>query len=115
MKETIYIQYLWSRTSKTFLQFIHLCDEFCDLKVKELENKIIELGPEKVAAFIAEPILASGGVIIPPKGYHRKTQEKTRKSWVFVYTIKSEKITLPLTLPVNCAGYSVVITAESRL
>ena len=54
-------------------------DEFCDLKVKELENKIIELGPEKVAAFIAEPILASGGVIIPPKGYHRKTQEICNK------------------------------------
>ena len=41
-------------------------EEFCNLKVKELENKIIELGQDKVAAFIAEPILASGGVIVPP-------------------------------------------------
>jgi adenosylmethionine-8-amino-7-oxononanoate aminotransferase len=50
-------------------------EEFCDLKVQELENKIIEIGADKVAAFIAEPILASGGVIVPPKGYHKKTHE----------------------------------------
>tara|TARA_B100001057_G_scaffold335385_1_gene336060 strand:+ start:3915 stop:5318 length:1404 start_codon:yes stop_codon:yes gene_type:complete len=54
-------------------------EEFCDLKVKELENKIIKIGPEKVAAFIAEPILASGGVIVPPKGYQKKTLEVCRK------------------------------------
>ena len=54
-------------------------EEFCDLKVKELEDKILELGSDKVAAFIAEPILASGGVIIPPKGYHKKTLEICRK------------------------------------
>ena len=39
----------------------------------------MELGPENVAAFIAEPILASGGVIVPPKGYHKKTSEICRK------------------------------------
>ena len=54
-------------------------EEFCDLKVKELEDKILEFGSDKVAAFIAEPILASGGVIIPPKGYHKKTLEICRK------------------------------------
>ena len=54
-------------------------EEFCDLKVQELEDKIIELEPDKVAAFIAEPILASGGVIVPPKGYHKKTLEICRK------------------------------------
>jgi adenosylmethionine-8-amino-7-oxononanoate aminotransferase len=54
-------------------------EEFCDLKVKELEQKIIELGPDKVAAFIAEPILASGGVIIPPKGYQKRTLEICRQ------------------------------------
>jgi len=53
--------------------------EFCDLKVADLENKILELGPEKVACFIAEPLLASGGVIVPPKGYHRRTWEVCRK------------------------------------
>ena len=36
---------------------------------KAIEDKIIELGPETVAAFIGEPIQGAGGVIIPPKSY----------------------------------------------
>ena len=54
-------------------------EEFCNLKVQELENKILEIGADKVAAFIAEPILASGGVIVPPKGYHKKTHAVCKK------------------------------------
>jgi len=54
-------------------------EEFCDAKVQELEDKILELGPENVGAFVAEPILASGGLIIPPKGYHARTLEVCRK------------------------------------
>jgi len=54
-------------------------EAFCDAKVADLENKIEELGADKVAAFIAEPILASGGVIVPPEGYHRKCQEVCRR------------------------------------
>ncbi|QGX97573.1 aminotransferase [Roseovarius faecimaris] len=53
--------------------------EFLDEKVADLENAILEIGPEKVAAFIAEPILASGGVIVPPKGYHKRCLEVCRK------------------------------------
>ena len=48
--------------------------QWCDKKVAELEGKILELGAENVAAFVAEPILASGGVVIPPKGYHKRTK-----------------------------------------
>lgn len=44
-------------------------------KVADLRNAIIEIGPEKVAAFIAEPILASGGVIVPPEGYHKACKD----------------------------------------
>src|SRR3546814_20058432 len=44
-------------------------DEWCRAKVTDLENALLELGAETVAAFIDEPILASGGVIIPPEGY----------------------------------------------
>ena len=45
-------------------------DSFLKEKVSDLENAIVKLGPENVAAFIAEPVLASGGVIVPPNGYH---------------------------------------------
>ena len=54
-------------------------EEFCDEKVADLENKILEIGPEKVACFIAEPVLAAGGVIVPPPGYHKRTLEVCRK------------------------------------
>jgi len=53
--------------------------DFCDLRVADLERKIVELGPENVACFIAEPILASGGVIVPPEGYQRRTLEICRR------------------------------------
>lgn len=35
----------------------------------QLEEKIIELGEDAVAAFIAEPIQGAGGVVIPPDSY----------------------------------------------
>ena len=44
-------------------------DQFCDHLIAEFEAKIAEIGADKIAAYIAEPVLASGGVIMPPKGY----------------------------------------------
>lgn len=35
----------------------------------ELEAQIEAEGPETVAAFIAEPVMGAGGVIVPPEGY----------------------------------------------
>jgi len=39
-----------------------------------LEEKILEVGPERVAAFIAEPVQGAGGVIIPPETYWPEIQ-----------------------------------------
>lgn len=47
--------------------------EYCDYLVEDFENSIRELGgEEKVAAFIAEPIMGAGGVLVAPEGYHRR-------------------------------------------
>ncbi|MDI3324554.1 aminotransferase [Pontibacterium granulatum] len=54
-------------------------EDFCNEKVQELEDKILELGPDNVAAFFAEPIMGAGGVIVPPEGYHKKTLDVCRK------------------------------------
>jgi len=50
-----------------------------DERVAELEARILSVGPDNVAAFIAEPILASGGVIVPPEGYQKRCLEVCRK------------------------------------
>jgi putrescine---pyruvate transaminase len=39
-----------------------------------LEDKILEVGPERVAAFIGEPVQGAGGVIIPPDTYWPEIQ-----------------------------------------
>jgi L-2,4-diaminobutyrate transaminase len=45
----------------------------------ELEELILAEGPETVAAFIAEPVQAAGGVIIPPPGYFAAIGEILRR------------------------------------
>jgi putrescine---pyruvate transaminase len=52
--------------------------ELCDQLLRELEDKILAIGPDKVACFFAEPVLGAGGVIVPPQGYHRRTRELCR-------------------------------------
>ncbi len=49
-------------------------DDFGLVAARALEQKIGELGPERVAAFIAEPIQGAGGVIIPPDTYWPEIQ-----------------------------------------
>ncbi len=52
---------------------------FLEFLVDELEQKILDIGADKVAAFFAEPILGAGGVIVPPKGYHQRTHAVCKK------------------------------------
>ena len=68
-------------TSPNFYRAPDNLDEsgFCDFLIAEMEQKILELGPENIAAFYAEPILGSGGVIVPPENYNRRTWELCQK------------------------------------
>ena len=49
-------------------------EEFGIETARKLEKKIQEIGVDKVAAFIGEPIQGAGGVIIPPKTYWPEIQ-----------------------------------------
>ena len=44
-------------------------EAFARRAADDLEAKILEVGPGRVAAFIGEPVQGAGGVIIPPQGY----------------------------------------------
>lgn len=48
----------------------------CNLEcANALEEKIKELGQENVAAFVAEPVIGTGGAIVPPPGYYERIRE----------------------------------------
>jgi putrescine aminotransferase len=49
-------------------------DEFGVASARQLEARILELGADKVAAFIAEPVQGAGGVIVPPASYWPEIQ-----------------------------------------
>jgi putrescine aminotransferase len=51
---------------------------------RQLEAKIKELGPENVGAFIGEPIMGAGGVIMPPASYWPEVQRICRRHEVLV-------------------------------
>ena len=49
-------------------------DDFGLRAARWLEEKILALGPDKVAAFIGEPVQGAGGVIVPPATYWPEIQ-----------------------------------------
>ena len=54
-------------------------EAFCVRAVQAIEDRILAVGPENVAAFIGEPVQGAGGVIIPPEGYWPRVQAICRK------------------------------------
>ena len=49
--------------------------EFCDFLVNEFQEKIHEIGANRVGAFFAEPVMGAGGVLVPPEGYIGRMRE----------------------------------------
>ncbi len=66
-------------------------EDFSKRLAQDLEELIIREGPETVAAFIAEPVMGAGGVIVPPKGYFEAIRPVLRKYDVLM--ISDEVIT----------------------
>jgi putrescine aminotransferase len=54
-------------------------EAFATRMAQALEDRILAVGPEKVAAFIGEPVQGAGGVIIPPDSYWPKIEAICRK------------------------------------
>ena len=54
-------------------------EAFATRMAESLEAQIQREGPDTVAAFIAEPIMGAGGVIVPPKTYFAKIQAVLKK------------------------------------
>ena len=59
-------------------------EEFATRLAAELDALIVKEGPETVAAFIAEPVMGAGGVIVPPKTYFEKIMPVCAKHDLFV-------------------------------
>ncbi len=57
---------------ETEAQFVERC-------AKDLEDLILKEGPDTVAAFIGEPVMGAGGVIVPPAGYWEAIQKVLKK------------------------------------
>lgn len=99
---------------------------------RDLERMILEEDPETIAAFIAEPMMGSGGIIPPPAGYWTAIQEVLRKYDVLLiadevvcgfgrlgadfgclrYGIKPDLITVAKGLTSAYAPLSAVIVGE---
>ena len=60
-------------------------DEFVSRLLKSLEKLILEEGAETIAAFIAEPLMGAGGVIVPPEGYLPKVQALLNEHDIFLW------------------------------
>jgi 4-aminobutyrate---pyruvate transaminase len=65
-------------------------EEFARRLAHQLEELILREGPDTIAAFIAEPVMGAGGVIVPPQNYFPEVVKVCRK--YDVYMISDEVI-----------------------
>jgi len=49
-------------------------EEFTNRMVKDLEDLILKEGPDTIGGFIAEPVMGTGGVIVPTREYYQRIQ-----------------------------------------
>src|SRR5262249_5503626 len=54
-------------------------EDFATRMAESLEAQILRENPDTVAAFIAEPVMGAGGVIVPPRTYFEKIQAVLKK------------------------------------
>jgi 4-aminobutyrate--pyruvate transaminase len=59
-------------------------EDFATRLAAELDALIVREGPDTVAAFIAEPVMGAGGVIVPPKTYFEKIMPVCARHDVFM-------------------------------
>lgn len=59
-------------------------EQFADRLAAELDALIVREGPETIAAFVGEPLMGAGGVIVPPRTYWQKIQQVCRKHDVLI-------------------------------
>ena len=53
-------------------------EAFADSLVDEFRETVARIGADRIGAFIAEPVQASGGVIVPPPGYLKRVRDLCR-------------------------------------
>jgi 4-aminobutyrate---pyruvate transaminase len=59
-------------------------EQFATRLAEDFDALIVKEGPETVAAFIAEPVMGAGGVIVPPRTYFEKMMKVCEKHDVFM-------------------------------
>ncbi|MBN8944244.1 MAG: aspartate aminotransferase family protein [Rhizobiales bacterium] len=59
-------------------------EDFAARLAAELEEVIAREGPETIGAFIAEPVMGTGGVVVPPRTYFERVQEVLRRHDILI-------------------------------
>lgn len=54
-------------------------EAFAERLAQELETRILAEGPDTIAAFIGEPLMGAGGVIVPPRTYWQRIQQVLKR------------------------------------